>query len=485
MLLLLIIVIPLLAALLAVFSKSGARQIIQMASYVNLAITIVLYTSAASLSEKYTGINLPWIASMGIHFNLYADGISLVMLLLTNLLIPFILWSAASHQYRNENVFYALVAFMQAGLVGVFAAQDAFLFYVFYEIALIPIFFICAFWGGKDRIRITVKFFIYTLAGSLFMLIAIIYLYLKTPGTHTFDIQAFYNLPLSTTEQTLILWAFVIAFAVKIPLVPFHTWQADTYTMAPAAGTMLLSGIMLKMGLYGLIRFVLPVAPLAVHDWQNWLMALSVSGVVYGAIIAIKQNDIKTLLAYSSLSHVGLIAAGIFAGNTQGIQGAVVQMFNHGISVVALFSLADIIEQRSGTRIISELSGLVNRSRQLAVVFMIVMLGAIGLPLTNGFIGEFLLLFSVFKFNAIAGGIACTTIILGAVYMLRMYRNVFFGEAGIFQAFSPFNQREMISLYTLAALVIILGVYPSIITSVSADAAGNLIKLLNPLYSVR
>ncbi len=485
MLLVLLIVLPLLAALLAVFSKSGARQTVQIASFVNLAITIGLYTSSASLSENLTAIKLPWIQSLGISFHLYADGISLVMLLLTNLLAPFILMSAASHHYKNENIFYALIAFMQAGLVGVFAAQDAFLFYVFYEVALIPIFFICAFWGGKDRIRITVKFFIYTLAGSLFMLIAIIYLYLQTPGTHSFDIQAYYNLPLSSTEQTFILWAFVLAFAVKIPLVPFHTWQADTYTMAPAAGTMLLSGIMLKMGLYGLVRFVVPVVPGAMQVWQDWVMALSVAGVVYGAIIAIKQNDIKTLLAYSSLSHVGLIAAGIFSNNIQGMQGAVVQMFNHGISVVALFSLADIIEQRTGTRLISELSGLVNRSRQLAVVFMIVMLGAIGLPLTNGFIGEFLLLFSVFKFNAFAGAIACTTIIIGAVYMLRMYRNVFFGESNSSHHFAAFNQREMLSMYLLAALVIILGVYPSLITSVSADAAGNLFQLLNPAYSVR
>jgi NADH-quinone oxidoreductase subunit M len=347
------------------------------------------------------------------------------------------------------------------------------------------VFFICAFWGGKDRIRITIKFFIYTLAGSLFMLLAIIYLYIKTPGTHTFNIQSFYTLSLTDTEQTWIFWAFFLAFAVKIPIVPFHTWQADTYTTAPAPGTMLLSGIMLKMGLYGLIRFVLPVVPSALNQWQNWVMVLSVAGVVYGAVIAIRQNDLKTLLAYSSLSHVGLIAAGIFSSNIQGLQGAVVQMFNHGLSVVALFTLVDFIELRTGTRQISELSGLVNRSRQLAVVFMIVMLGAIGLPLTNGFIGEFLLLMSVFKFNPIAGAMACTTIIFGAVYMLRMYRNVFFGEETQGITIPSFNNREIISLYTLAAFVIILGVYPSLITSVSQDAADGLLQIINPAYTVR
>lgn len=485
MLLALLIILPFLAALLAVFSKGGAKQIVQLVAWVNLSITVGLYTLGASLDSNLTSIDLPWILSMGIHFHLAADGISLVLLLLTNLLLPYILWSASAREYKNEPIFYALIAFMQSGLNGVFAAQDAFLFYVFYEVALIPVFFICAFWGGKDRIRITIKFFIYTLAGSLFMLLAIIYLYIKTPGTHTFNIQSFYALSLTDTEQTWIFWAFFLAFAVKIPIVPFHTWQADTYTTAPAPGTMLLSGIMLKMGLYGLIRFVLPVVPSALNQWQNWAMVLSVAGVVYGAVIAIRQNDLKTLLAYSSLSHVGLIAAGIFSSNIQGLQGAVVQMFNHGLSVVALFTLVDFIELRTGTRQISELSGLVNRSRQLAIVFMIVMLGAIGLPLTNGFIGEFLLLMAVFKFNPIAGAMACTTIIFGAVYMLRMYRNVFFGEETKGITIPSFNNREIISLYTLAAFVIILGVYPSLITSVSQDAADGLLQIINPAYTVR
>lgn len=483
MILVVLILIPFLAALLAVAGKSGAKQTVQIAALINLALTLALYAGLFTQQESLIAVNIPWVKSLGINFHLAADGISLVLILLTSLLTPFIIWSANSHHYKNENLFYALIAFMQSGLTGVFMAQDAFLFYVFYEVALIPIFFICAFWGGKDRIRITVKFFIYTLAGSLFMLLAIIYLYLKTPGTHTFDIASFYNLPLSSTEQTMIFWAFFIAFAVKIPIVPFHTWQADTYTVAPAAGTMLLSGIMLKMGLYGLIRFVVPVVPMAVRDWQSWAIALSVAGVVYGAIIAIKQNDIKTLLAYSSLSHVGLIAAGIFTGNVQGIQGAVIQMFNHGISVVALFTLADIIEQRTGTRLIDELSGLVHRSRSLAVIFMIVMLGAIGLPLTNGFIGEFLLLFSVFKYSAVAGAIACTTIIFGAVYMLRMYRNVFFGEATSSHALPAFSGVEKISLYTLAALVLILGIYPAFITSVSGNAVNQLLQLLQPAYT--
>ncbi len=485
MLLILLIFIPLLTALLAVFTKSGVRQIIQVASFVNLALTIVLYTSSAKLGDNLTMVNIPWIQSFGINFHLQADGISLVLLLLTNLLMPFIMWSAASHNYKNENIFYALIAFMQSGVVGVFAAKDAFLFYVFYEVALIPIFFICAFWGGKDRIRITMKFFIYTLAGSLFMLMAIIYLYLQTPGTHSFDMAAFYGLSLSSTEQTFIFWAFFIAFAVKIPIVPFHTWQAETYAVAPAAGTMLLSGIMLKMGLYGIIRFIIPVVPEALNYWQTWALTLTVSGVVYGAIIAIKQDDIKSLFAYSSLSHVGLIASGLFSANTQGFQGAVFQMFNHGISVTAFFWMADIIEQRTGTRMISELSGIATRSRQLAIVFMIMMLGAIGIPLTNGFVGEFLLLFSVFKVNIIAGAIAATTIILGATYMLRMYRNIFYGTADTTHPFSTFNKREAISMYVMAALVLILGIYPSLITSVSSDAASGLLQLFNPAYSVR
>jgi NADH-quinone oxidoreductase subunit M len=240
------------------------------------------------------------------------------------------------------------VLFMQTGLLFVFTAMDAFLFYIGWEAALIPIYFICAIWGGKERIRVYMKFFVYTVGGSLFMLLGIIYLYLQNPA-HNFDIQAFYNLELDAAQQSWIFWAFFLAFAIKMPIFPFHTWQPDTYTEAPAAGTMLLSGIMLKMGIYGVIRWMLPVVPLGIFEWGMTAFILSIIGIVYASIIAFKQRNAKRLIAYSSIAHVGLISAGIFALNTQGLQGAMIQMLSHGINVVGLFFILDIISSRLKT----------------------------------------------------------------------------------------------------------------------------------------
>lgn len=472
-----LIALPFLVSLLCLLAKENSRIFVMGSSIVNLILTCVCYFLFLQNQTALLSLDLAWIPTFGINFSIGIDGVSMVMMILTNLLVPFIILSSYNHQYKSSSSFYALISLMHAGLCGVFLAKDAFLFYVFYELALIPIFFICAFWGGKDRIRITVKFFIYTLAGSLFMLFAIIYLYLKTPLTHTFSIEAFYSLSLTSNEQIFLFLAFFLAFAVKIPIVPFHTWQAETYTSAPAVGTMLLSGIMLKMGLYGLIRLVVPVLHDGVLFWQTTVMALCVIGVLYGAIIAIKQDDLKTLLAFSSLSHVGLIAAGIFSLTDTGMQGAVVQMLNHGISVVALFSLVDMIETRTGTRSIKELSGLASQSKQFAIVFMIILLGAVGLPLTNGFIGEFMLLFSVYQFNAWMGGVTTLTIIFGAVYMLRMYRNIFLGESNI-NSLNSFTWFEKSSLYILCALVLILGIYPAIITQVSNSSASSLLNFI-------
>src|SRR6185295_152002 len=249
-------------------------------------------------------------------------------------LVPIIILSSFSHTYKNGPLFYSLILMMQMSLVGVFVALDGFLFYVFWELALIPIYIICLIWGGQDRVRITLKFFIYTLFGSLLMLVALIYLYLQTPGGHTFDINAFYALHLSASQQAYIFWAFFLAFAIKMPVFPFHTWQPDTYTDSPTSGTMLLSGIMLKMGIYGVLRWLLPVVPLGVTDWGTTAMVLSIIGVVYASCIAMVQKDFKRLIAYSSIAHVGLIAAGIFSLTMQGLQGGTIQMLSHGINVV-------------------------------------------------------------------------------------------------------------------------------------------------------
>jgi NADH-quinone oxidoreductase subunit M len=347
------------------------------------------------------------------------------------------------------------------------------------------VYFICALWGGENRIKVNLKFFVYTIAGSLLMLVAIIYLHLQTPG-NSYDIAEFYKLNLDTTTQGWIFWAFFIAFAIKMPVFPFHTWQPDTYTEAPTAGTMLLSGIMLKMGIYGVIRWLIPIAPLGFNAWGETAMILSIIGVVYASIIAFTQNDIKRLIAYSSIAHVGLISAGIFAWNLQGLQGAMIQMLNHGINVVGMFFIADIIIRRLNTRDLGQMGGIAKPAPMLAIGFLIVLLGTVALPLTNGFVGEFLLLMGVYNFNIWYAAIAGSTIIFGAVYMLRMYQRVMLGEVNTSTAnFSDIDGTEKFVLLIISALIILIGVYPQPILNISEAAVINLIEQVNQKILVK
>jgi NADH-quinone oxidoreductase subunit M len=371
---------------------------------------------------------------------------------------------------------------MQAALVGVFTAKDAFLFYFFFEAALIPIYFIAAIWGGENRIKVTFKFFVYTLFGSLFMLLALVYLYLKTPGVHSSEITALYDLAssLDLKEQSLLFGAFFIAFAIKMPLFPFHTWQPDTYVEAPTAGTMLLSGIMLKMGTYGLIRLLLPIVPLGVQHWGMVAVILSVIGIVYGSIIAIQQKDMKRLIAYSSFAHVGLMAAGIFSGTLDGIQGALIQMLAHGVNVVGLFFVVEVIQQRTKSRELESLGGITQTTPFLTVTFIILMLGSVALPLTNGFVGEFLLLKGVYEYNAWAGAIAGLTIILGAVYMLRLVQKSMFGNTtSLTEGFTDLTFSEKATLLPLAFMVIWFGLAPNTFLTVSEPAVAQLLTLIS------
>lgn len=465
--------------------SNKSKWIALFGSKVSFVLSVVAYVFFKTSYTNSLSFSCNWISQLGIQFSLGMDGLSVVLVLLTSLLVPFIVLTTRKHHYENANVFYALILFMEAGLLGVFMAQDAFMFYVFYELALIPIYFICGLWGGEKRISVTLKFFIYTIAGSLFMLLGIIYLYFKTPGTHTFAIESFYHLSLTASEQAWLFWAFFIAFAVKIPVFPFHSWQPATYTEAPYAGSMLLAGIMLKMGLYGMLRFMVPLLPLGFEAWGNTALILCIIGVIYGSVIAFRQDDLKTLIAFSSLSHVGLIAAGILTVNAQGMQGAVLQMFNHGINVVAIFALVSFIEQTTGTRKLSELGGMAAKQPMFAVLFMIVLLGSIGLPLTNGFVGEFLLLNGVFNHSMLMAVVAGLSIIFGAVYMLRLYRNAFQGEINHrSEKIGEMTLLDKLAFVPLALLVLILGVCPGIITSVSESATQSLIQFFNQTHSL-
>lgn len=484
--LLLQIFIPIIAALIVLVSgKSIVRGLSGAFSLVSLLVTVYMLLNFKPDATTQFLVNLAWIPQFGIQFKAGVDGISMVLLLLTNLLIPIIVLSSFKQDIKNQNAFYALIFFMQSGLLLVFTALDAFLFYVGWEIALIPVYFICALWGGENRIKVNLKFFIYTIAGSLLMLLAIIYLHLQTPG-NSYDIAEFYKLNLDTTTQGWIFWAFFIAFAIKMPVFPFHTWQPDTYTEAPTAGTMLLSGIMLKMGIYGVIRWLIPIAPLGFDAWGETAMILSIIGVVYASIIAFTQNDIKRLIAYSSIAHVGLISAGIFAWNLQGLQGAMIQMLNHGINVVGMFFIADIIIRRLNTRDLGQMGGIAKPAPMLAIGFLIVLLGTVALPLTNGFVGEFLLLMGVYNFNIWYAAIAGLTIIFGAVYMLRMYQRVMLGEVNTSTAnFSDIDGTEKFVLLIISAFIILIGVYPQPILNISEAAVINLIEQVNQKILVK
>jgi NADH-quinone oxidoreductase subunit M len=484
--LLLQIFIPIIAALIVLVSgKSIVRGLSGAFSLVSLLVTVYMLLNFKPDATTQFLVNLAWIPQFGIQFKAGVDGISMVLLLLTNLLIPIIVLSSFKQDIKNQNAFYALIFFMQSGLLLVFTALDAFLFYVGWEIALIPVYFICALWGGENRIKVNLKFFIYTIAGSLLMLLAIIYLHLQTPG-NSYDIAEFYKLNLDATTQGWIFWAFFIAFAIKMPVFPFHTWQPDTYTEAPTAGTMLLSGIMLKMGIYGVIRWLIPIAPLGFNAWGETAMILSIIGVVYASIIAFTQNDIKRLIAYSSIAHVGLISAGIFAWNLQGLQGAMIQMLNHGINVVGMFFIADIIIRRLNTRDLGQMGGIAKPAPMLAIGFLIVLLGTVALPLTNGFVGEFLLLMGVYNFNIWYAAIAGLTIIFGAVYMLRMYQRVMLGEVNTSTAnFSDIDGTEKFVLLIISALIILIGVYPQPILNISEAAVINLIEQVNQKILVK
>jgi NADH-quinone oxidoreductase subunit M len=472
--------LPLLGALATLLFKGGtAKNVALLFAIAEFAVALVFLSKFIPDATTQFGFDHVWLNRFGIHFKVGIDGISMIMVLLTTLLVPIIILSTFKHEYKNPSVFYALVLFMQAGLLLVFTALDGFLFYVGWEIALIPIYFICALWGGGDRIRINLKFFIYTFAGSLFMLLGLIYLSLQTPSK-TFDIQAFYNLHLSSGQQSFVFWAFFLAFAIKMPIFPFHTWQPDTYTEAPTGGTMLLSGIMLKMGIYGVIRWLIPISPLGFNQWGPTAIVLAVIGIVYASLIAFNQKDGKRLIAYSSIAHVGLIAAGIFAWDIQGVQGAMIQMLNHGINVIGMFFVMDIISRRLNTRDIDSMGGIAKVAPKFAIAFLVIVLGTVALPLTNGFIGEFLLLFGVYQYNIFLSAVAGLTIILGAVYMLRMYKKVMHGETNALTAtFTDISGSEKVVLCVICALIIVIGVYPQCIMHISEASVHNLIEQVN------
>jgi NADH-quinone oxidoreductase subunit M len=476
---LLLIAFPLVASSVVFLLENRSAKITALIiALIELAFSIWMLTSFSNSDLFQFEINIPWISSLGINLHLAVDGISMILVLLTTVLTPFIILSASSSLYKKASTFYGLILIMQSALIGVFTAHDGFLFYIFWEMALIPIYFICLLWGDENRSRITFKFFIYTLAGSLLMLVALVYLYYQTPGTHTFDLNAIYvaGRGLPATTQGLIFWGLFLAFAIKVPVFPFHTWQPDTYTVAPAPGTMLLSGIMLKMGVYGIIRWLLPVVPLGTKEWGMTALILSVVGIVYASCIAIMQKDYKRLIAYSSIAHVGLIVAGVLTMKQIGWQGAMIQMVSHGIVAVGLFYCIDIINTRTKTRALNDLGGIRSIAPVFTSVLIILVLGSVALPFTSGFVGEFLLLNSLYQHKWWLGAFAGLTIILGAVYMLRSFQAVILGVSNEkTERFLDLTLQEKVILFPLVALVICIGVYPTPLLQITEASVTKLI----------
>lgn len=479
-----LIIVPIAAAVLIMaLSRQVAKNIALFATLAELVISLVaLYQFNSAMGTQYV-FTKSWISSLGIAFSVGMDGISLLLVLLTTVLMPGIILSTFNDNSKPAS-FYSLMLLMQGALVGVFVAQDGFLFYLFWEIALIPIYFICLNWGGENRGKITLKFFIYTLTGSLLMLVALIFLYSKTPGTHTFALSALYEAgrSLDLPHQTFVFACMFLAFAIKMPVFPLHTWQPDTYTVAPVQGTLLLSAIMLKMGVYGVIRWLIPMVPLAVKEWGMTALILSVIGIIYASCIAIVQKDFKRLIAYSSIAHVGLISAGTLTLTTIGLQGAMIQMISHGVVVFGLFYIVEIVFARTQTREIGRLGGIRNVAPALSTSFFIILLSSVALPFTSGFVGEFLLINSLVQYQLWVGGIAGLTIILGAVYMFRTFQKTMSGETNTLTSqITDLATHEKLVLYPIVLLILLLGVFPKPLLDISATAVNNLLSIYSDL----
>lgn len=455
---------PLLAALFVYLSGNKlAGKVAVIASLLELAAGISAFFDFNPIIIWNFEQRIEWISNLNIEYYVGMDGISLVLVLLTVLLLPVILITGLLSKLKDIAAFYSLALLMQSALIGVFTAKDVFLFYIFWELALLPIYFICLQWGDENRKATTFKFFIYTLVGSLFMLVAIIYLYLQTPD-HSYSMESLYSLRLDSVDQTFVFLAFVLAFGIKMPIFPLHTWQPATYTSAPTAGTMLLSGIMLKMGIYGVIRWVLPITPIALESYGCWVIIAAVIGILYSSILALQQQNYKTLIAYVSIAHVGLIAAGVFSASSIGIQASLIQMFAHGINVVGIFLIIELIVKRTGTLELSKLGGLRHQAPILNVFFLIIVMASIALPLTNGFVGEFMLFVALFQYSPILTSIAGLTIILGAVYMLSSFQKIMLGDVNPnYSHVQDVTLGEALTLVPLIALIIIMGIFPNIV----------------------
>lgn len=437
--------------------------------FITLATFVLSLLLLGQFEPKNGGIQLlarsEWIPQYGISYLVGVDGISLLLVLLTTLLMPLVVLSSGSIQHRVRG-YLACMLVLETAMLGTLVALDVFLFYVFWELMLAPMYFIIGIWGGKRRIYATVKFVLYTVAGSVLMLVAIFYAvwaHYNQVGSITFSLsELLAKTRFTLSEEVWLFAAFALAFGIKVPLFPFHTWLPDAHVEAPTGGSVILAGVLLKMGLYGFIRFGYPLFPNGAALFTPYLAGLAVTGIIYGAMVAWAQTDIKKLVAYSSVSHLGYCVLGLVALNSVATAGSVLQMINHGVSTGALFLLVGVLYDRRHTRLISDYGGLASKVPLFAFLFLVFTLSSIALPLTNGFVGEFLILTGSFKPFPVLTGCATIGVVLGAVYMLTLYMRTVFGELDESKngSLTDVNQRELLTFLPLLLLVVWLGVYP-------------------------
>jgi NADH-quinone oxidoreductase subunit M len=444
------------------------RQAALGVSLVTFAATLVLWWRFDPASADYQFVEQhAWMPKFGIQYLVGVDGISLLLVVLTGFLTPLALLSSWESVHKSVKLFSFFLLALESAMLGVFVSIDLFLFYMFWDFVLIPMYFLIGIWGYERRVYAAVKFILYTMAGSVLMLVAIIglaYAQAAATGTPSFNLLDLYAVNLSWPMEKWFFLAFAVAFLIKVPLFPFHTWLPDAHVEAPTAGSIILAGVMLKMGTYGLLRFAFPLFPSAAMYFAPWIAGFAIVGIVYGALVAMVQPDLKKLVAYSSVSHLGFVVLGICAVNVQGVHGAVYQMLNHGISTGGLFMIVGMLSDRRHTRLISEFGGLKSAMPRLVAAFLLITLSSIALPGMNGFVGEFLILLGAFLWNPRFAALAASGVILSAVYMLWMFQRVNYGEITHEKnrTLPDLSPREWALMVPTIAMAIVMGVFPGV-----------------------
>jgi NADH-quinone oxidoreductase subunit M len=498
--------IPLVGAIALLFFPKNNPAAIRWGATVfavaDFLASIVLWTN---FDPKASGVNIfqfvynvPWIPSLGVNYTFGVDGIAILLILMTTLMGIIAVVSSFSAINHREKEYYVLLLLLQTGMIGTFCALDFFLFYVFWEIMLVPMYFIIGIWGGPRKLYAAIKFFLYTLAGSVLMLLSILGLYFyNSTGIPFLGIRGLGNTPTFSVLQfhqighlipaDLQLWLFLgffFGFAIKVPMFPFHTWLPDAHVEAPTAGSIILAAVLLKMGTYGFVRFALPILPDGTRHWLPWVVGLSIIGIIYGALVSLVQKDMKKLVAYSSVSHLGFVMLGMFALNPMGVKGSVLQMINHGISTGALFLLVGIIYERRHTRMIAEYGGLAKQMPMYAALFLIAALSSMGLPALNGFIGEFTILLGAANRSLLWASLASIGIVLGAAYLLWLYQRVFWGplDNPKNRAVSDVNGREIGLMVALIVFMVWIGVYPKPFFDMIEQPVNYVVQKVDPNY---